>query len=780
MGAIRDLAKMAFRDFVSDGIPASGKHSPRKNEIRNLFRLVDQEVVSAEIGRVDAATWSDLAALTGGREGQPARVVGPDAGTHTDPVVGGSAANTGTYIWSASPAGWRRVGGLDAAIVLAANTGAGTADSVQATSDVAFDDAPGKALITINFLATNTGSMTLSINGETPRPLVTNTGQPIPAGYIGAGMAALVQIDADGNYRLFSYGDASAIEALVEALLVEVTDEANRAEAARNAAQSYSAMLSADKVRFATVPVALADTTLSYSGGPGLIQVSAGDRFQAGEFWYEVAADDASDHDLETAGGVKLYVQKEDGRYNIACWGVISDSTDGTDGTDQTAAIVGVVQQMNDAGYRGEIYIPYGTKFDKLAVYGAALPGIGFADDSQINWWATPSYKQRIKVHYTSDLVNDDSVTMLASNHHPALFLMNFGTAGSTSANERYSTVLYGAGLKPNGEYMTGLYHQVGGLSGEWVFRVMLQTPFDIATKVTAWSPETEYALGAIVQIYPGSGRVYECTVAGISGSVAPSHASGTATDGTVTWQFRQNSLQLGSTLWRVDERGNTIQTGTRGAKTLTHTYSLSNTGFANFSSLFQLDAEYRTVSVTFGNSGYINLGHSGGPASITSPGVSVARTLSNGSAAIYATTQTLGPSLVQTSLAEAAATFTQFRRGPAGTITGSISHDGSGATAYNTSSDRRLKANERDFDSGDVIDKLEVWHFDWTNVQGSAYGVMAQDAAEIFPNAVTRGNGDPGDDDFEPWGVDYSKFVPLLLREIKKLRSRVAQLEQS
>lgn len=95
-------------------------------------------------------------------------------------------------------------------------------------------------------------------------------------------------------------------------------------------------------------------------------------------------------------------------------------------------------------------------------------------------------------------------------------------------------------------------------------------------------------------------------------------------------------------------------------------------------------------------------------------------------------------------------------------------------ATAYNTSSSKSLKENWRDFDSGAIIDALDAWLFDWKNGKGSAYGVLAQDAVKVFPDAVTT--------DTEPdlWAVDYSKFVPLLLKEVKELRKRLAMLEAS
>ncbi|PJN90996.1 hypothetical protein [Bacillus sp. mrc49] len=51
----------------------------------------------------------------------------------------------------------------------------------------------------------------------------------------------------------------------------------------------------------------------------------------------------------------------------------------------------------------------------------------------------------------------------------------------------------------------------------------------------TAWVTTTPYALGA--RIYVGT-NVYQATVAGTSGATAPSHTTGTAVDGTVTWQY--------------------------------------------------------------------------------------------------------------------------------------------------------------------------------------------------------------------------------------------------
>ena len=97
-------------------------------------------------------------------------------------------------------------------------------------------------------------------------------------------------------------------------------------------------------------------------------------------------------------------------------------------------------------------------------------------------------------------------------------------------------------------------------------------------------------------------------------------------------------------------------------------------------------------------------------------------------------------------------------------------------STAYNTSSDQRLKENIADADdAGSKIDAIQVRKFDW-KVDGSHqdYGMIAQELVEVAPEAVTV----PTDSE-EMMGVDYSKLVPMLIKEIQSLRNRVAQLEE-
>jgi hypothetical protein len=96
-------------------------------------------------------------------------------------------------------------------------------------------------------------------------------------------------------------------------------------------------------------------------------------------------------------------------------------------------------------------------------------------------------------------------------------------------------------------------------------------------------------------------------------------------------------------------------------------------------------------------------------------------------------------------------------------------------ATLYNTTSDQRLKENIVDADSASaLIDSLQVRQFDWiTDKTHQRYGFVAQELVTVAPEAVHQ-----PDDPEEMMAVDYSKLVPMLVKEIQSLRARVAQLE--
>lgn len=114
--------------------------------------------------------------------------------------------------------------------------------------------------------------------------------------------------------------------------------------------------------------------------------------------------------------------------------------------------------------------------------------------------------------------------------------------------------------------------------------------------------------------------------------------------------------------------------------------------------------------------------------------------------------------------------TIQQFRND--GTVVGSVSVTGA-ATAYNTSSDVRLKHDFQPINPA-LLDQINVYDFAWNYDNSRAYGVKAQELCEIIPQAVHKGD-DPEND---MWSVDYSKLVPLLIAKVQDLEARLKVLE--
>jgi hypothetical protein len=102
----------------------------------------------------------------------------------------------------------------------------------------------------------------------------------------------------------------------------------------------------------------------------------------------------------------------------------------------------------------------------------------------------------------------------------------------------------------------------------------------------------------------------------------------------------------------------------------------------------------------------------------------------------------------------------------------GSVTTSGT-STQYNTSSDARLKENIVDAPAGN-IDAIRVRSFDWkADGAHQTYGMVAQELVDVAPEAVTQ-----GDTEDDMWGVDYSKLVPMMIKEIQDLKAEVAALK--
>ena len=118
------------------------------------------------------------------------------------------------------------------------------------------------------------------------------------------------------------------------------------------------------------------------------------------------------------------------------------------------------------------------------------------------------------------------------------------------------------------------------------------------------------------------------------------------------------------------------------------------------------------------------------------------------------------------------------------GTIVGSI-NVASSSTAYNTSSDYRLKTSVTyDWDATTRLKQLKPARFKWISDGESAEfvdGFLAHEAVTVVPEAVS-GDKDAVDADgnIDPQGIDQSKLVPLLVKTIQELEARITALEAS
>jgi len=106
------------------------------------------------------------------------------------------------------------------------------------------------------------------------------------------------------------------------------------------------------------------------------------------------------------------------------------------------------------------------------------------------------------------------------------------------------------------------------------------------------------------------------------------------------------------------------------------------------------------------------------------------------------------------------------------GSNIGSVTQSGTTAVLYNVTSDQRLKENIVDApDFGSVIDSIQVRSFDWkTDQTHQRAGFIAQELVTVAPEAVHQ----PVDTE-DMMAVDYSKLVPMLVKEIQSLRQRLS-----
>jgi len=103
-------------------------------------------------------------------------------------------------------------------------------------------------------------------------------------------------------------------------------------------------------------------------------------------------------------------------------------------------------------------------------------------------------------------------------------------------------------------------------------------------------------------------------------------------------------------------------------------------------------------------------------------------------------------------------------------TVVGSISVSGS-STAYNTSSDARLKDVTGSARGLEVINELNPVAYNWKESGQADEGLIAQEVLDIVPNAVS------GSEE-EMYQMDYSKLVVHLVKGMKEQQAQIEALQ--
>ena len=118
--------------------------------------------------------------------------------------------------------------------------------------------------------------------------------------------------------------------------------------------------------------------------------------------------------------------------------------------------------------------------------------------------------------------------------------------------------------------------------------------------------------------------------------------------------------------------------------------------------------------------------------------------------------------------------TIVSFRK--QATAVGTISVTGS-ATAYNTSSDYRLKDNQQPLTgSGAFIDALKPKTWTWKADGSAGVGFIAHEVQEVSPSSVV---GEKDGEQMQAMEYGSAEFIANIIAELQSLRKRVAQLEK-
>lgn len=212
------------------GVPFDPNKKPSRQGTVQAFAEMQVQLEGAQAGALVKDTLANLNALASVSE---ASIM---AWVTNDPTQAnnGIYENTGTDV---APVWTRRID-IPQFVISGINVGAGTADAIQATTDLPIPIQDGRTLIIVNIVADNTGAMTLSLNGGAALPILSVSGNAMINGTVLTGMNVAGFISGGNFYLITDVASASIVAAAAASAAAALVSENNAATSESNAADS--------------------------------------------------------------------------------------------------------------------------------------------------------------------------------------------------------------------------------------------------------------------------------------------------------------------------------------------------------------------------------------------------------------------------------------------------------------------------------------------------------------------------------------------------------------
>jgi len=274
-------------------------------------------------------------------------------------------------------------------------------------------------------------------------------------------------------------------------------------------------------------------------------------------YWDSTSTELANDIDIFESSTTSVGRWKWIEFNNVAQGGVISDGV-----TDQTVRINQITARLGSIGFRGQIVIPENTKYDVRAVFSSLPIGLNLKIFDHLNWGQPPNYKNRMRISYSNGSTADDTLHMIADNHHPALSFLNTGDSGSPSAEDRSASIIHAVGISSNGDPLNSQILQFNkSTANKWQTSLRSLIPYAIATKdPSSWKAGKQYTAGDMC--LSDNGKVYISSQGGVSGNTPPLGTGTNINDGNVIWDYYAPRRSRDATIFTIDEDGNAANYG--------------------------------------------------------------------------------------------------------------------------------------------------------------------------------------------------------------------------